>query len=50
MEKLGEGNELLGFVRANSNFHLPSNAAEPVVFVGAGTGIAPFNGLLRKNI
>lgn len=42
------GDEIEAFARANPDFALPSRR-KPVIMVSAGTGIAPFAGMIRDN-
>lgn len=42
------GGTVESFVRTNEDFRMPSGK-KPVVMVGAGTGIAPFMGMIRAN-
>jgi sulfite reductase (NADPH) flavoprotein alpha-component len=41
------GAQIDAYVRTNPEFHLPRRRA-PIVMVGAGTGIAPFIGMIRS--
>jgi len=36
------------FARSNPDFHLDDNANNPVIMIGAGTGIAPYIGFLEQ--
>ena len=45
---LQPGDSIAGFIRANPGFVLP-RTRRPVVLVGAGTGVAPLAGFIRRN-
>lgn len=45
---LNEGDEIDHFIKPNSSFK-PANNANPLVMIGAGTGIAPLAGFAREN-
>lgn len=42
------GDEISAFIRANPGFALPSGK-RPVLLIGAGTGVAPLAGFIRRN-
>jgi len=45
----GAGSKIRCFVRAtNAGFHLPRDAAVPIIMVAAGTGIAPMRGFVQE--
>jgi sulfite reductase (NADPH) flavoprotein alpha-component len=48
LHALALGDEIDAFVRPNPDFSLPSRR-KPVIMVSAGTGIAPFTGIVRDN-
>ena len=45
---LQPGTTMAGFIRANPGFTLP-HTRRPVVLIGAGTGVAPLAGFIRRN-
>ena len=45
---LKPGDHIAAFIRANPGFALP-RTRRPVVLVGAGTGVAPLAGFIRRN-
>ncbi|MEO7938230.1 MAG: PepSY domain-containing protein [Burkholderiaceae bacterium] len=45
---LQPGDTIAAFIRANPGFALP-RARSPVVLIGAGTGVAPMAGFIRRN-
>ena len=48
---LQPGDSIAAFIRANPGFALPRTlwSAHPVVLIGAGTGVAPLAGFIRRN-
>ncbi|MBS2212827.1 flavodoxin domain-containing protein [Carboxylicivirga mesophila] len=46
-ESLEEGAEIHFRLVANPSFHLPDDAATPVIMIGVGTGIAPYRAFLQ---
>jgi sulfite reductase (NADPH) flavoprotein alpha-component len=46
LHSLLPGTAIDGYVRRNPDFHMPGKNA-PVLMIGAGTGIAPFIGMIR---
>ena len=46
---LKPGDSIVAFIRANPGFALP-RARRPVVLIGAGTGVAPLAGFVRRNV
>jgi len=51
LSQLNTGENILGSIQRNENFHFPKKAKE-VVLIANGTGIAPFLGMIleRKNV
>lgn len=45
--RLAQGAEVQLAIKKNERFHLPRR--KPVVMVGAGTGLAPYTGMIRHN-
>jgi cytochrome P450 / NADPH-cytochrome P450 reductase len=49
LAQLAPGSTVLGsIVSPNTPFHLPEDPLTPVLFIGAGTGIAPFRGFIEE--
>lgn len=48
LHSLAPGDRIAAFTRPNPDFSLPSRR-QPVIMVAAGTGLAPFVGLIREN-
>ncbi len=46
--RLQPGEHIAAFIRANPGFALP-HTRRPVVLIGAGTGVAPLAGFIRRN-
>lgn len=49
LNELQPGDAVELFVKTNSAFHMPQTRQCPVIMIGAGTGIAPFAGMIRNN-
>ncbi len=47
-DRLREGDTANVFIKPNSHFRLPADAATPVIMIGAGTGLAPYRGFLQE--
>jgi len=45
---LHHGDQIQAFIRANPGFALP-RSTRPVILIGAGTGVAPLAGFIRRN-
>lgn len=45
---LQTGDQIQAFIRANPGFSLP-RSSRPVLLIGAGTGVAPLAGFIRRN-
>ncbi len=45
---LSDANTVRVYCRSNPGFHLPADAAAPLLLIGTGTGIAPLMGLVRE--
>jgi sulfite reductase (NADPH) flavoprotein alpha-component len=48
LHELKPGDRIVGFVRHNPGFR-PATGSEPVILIGAGAGIGPLAGFIRKN-
>lgn len=48
LHELRLGDHIEGFIRHNPNFR-PATGNTPIILVGAGTGIGPLTGFIRKN-
>ena len=48
LAKLGEGDSVPLYIKANNSFKLPTDNATKVIMVGAGTGVAPFRSFLQE--
>jgi sulfite reductase (NADPH) flavoprotein alpha-component len=46
-DRLRAGERAEVFVKANPHFRLPTDAALPVIMIGAGTGVAPYRAFLQ---
>ena len=46
--RLGVGESLRIFVKANPHFRLPSDPARDIVMIGPGTGVAPFRAFMQQ--
>lgn len=49
LHQLAPGSQIDAYIRSNPDFHLPRKNT-PVVMVSAGTGIAPFIGMIRSGV
>lgn len=43
------GDSIAAFIRPNPGFALPRSRRRPVLLIGAGTGVAPLAGFIRRN-
>lgn len=50
LNDLQQGDNVELFVKANTAFHMPQKRRRPVIMISAGTGIAPFAGMIRNNM
>ena len=50
LNNLETGGELNAYIIPNPDFVMPSVRKKPVLMIGAGTGIAPFAGMIRHNL
>ncbi|MFZ4403908.1 MAG: diflavin oxidoreductase [Pseudobdellovibrionaceae bacterium] len=48
LSKLKVGDEISFFIQSNRVFKLPEDSSKPMIFVGPGTGIAPFRAFIQE--
>ncbi|MCZ4272515.1 PepSY domain-containing protein [Maritalea porphyrae] len=50
LNNLALGERIEFHIEQNADFHMPTKGRKPVIMIGAGTGIAPFAGMIRNNM